>query len=157
MLLDIKDICLSVVSIILVAGFVMLVKHFLNGYRRPNGKKGGIISNHVAIAFAVVTVVALTTQDLFITLLVVLLAYIIGRGRLDEGQHYVYQVVIGAIIGVAIPYGVFYLYNNKFGSGGYITNTARMEYDDIPDRAHDDRHEADENAPELKIDDDLEL
>nr|QBK87884.1 MAG: PAP2 superfamily protein [Marseillevirus LCMAC202] len=143
------DIMLAIGSIVIVGGFTLLIKSFLHKYRRPNGKKGGIISFHVAVAFAIVTVVAMTTKDWFLTGLTVVLAYLIGRGRLDEGQHYMYQVVVGAVIGVLIPYGIFYLYYRRIRSGSY---ESRAEYNDKPDRAHDDRQEADE-APELRLED----
>ena len=137
-------------SIVIVSAFVLLVKNLLHGYRRPNGKKGGIISFHVAVAFATVTVVAMTTKDWFLTGLTVILAYLIGRGRLDEGQHYMYQVVVGALVGVLIPYGIFYLYYKRFRSES--SSYEREVYEDKPERAHDDRREADE-APELRLDD----
>lgn len=149
---DWTDIILAVVSIVAVGAFVLFVKSILRKYRRPNGKKGGIISFHVAIAFAIVTVVAMTTKDWFLTGLSVILAYLIGRGRLDEGQHYMYQVVIGAILGVAIPYSIFYLYYKRM-QGQSTRVYEREDYDDKPDRAHDDRYEADENAPELRLED----
>lgn len=152
------DIMLAVVSIVVAGAFTLLVKSLLRKYRRPNGKKGGIISFHVAVAFATVTVVAMTTKDWFLTGLTVILAYLIGRGRLDEGQHYMYQVVIGAIIGVLLPYGIFYLYYKRLSGGSSSSHTyEREDYDDKPERAHDDRHEADENAPELRLEDPDEL
>lgn len=148
------DIMLAIGSIVAAGGFTMLVKNLLKKYRRPNGKKGGIISFHATVAFAVVTVVAMTTKDWFLTGLTVLLAYLIARGRLDEGQHYMYQVVIGAVLGVSIPFGIFYLYYRKFSkSSGSSSSYEREEYDDKPERAKDDRHEADIEAPELKLDD----
>nr|QBK87562.1 MAG: PAP2 superfamily protein [Marseillevirus LCMAC201] len=147
-LVEWTDIMLAIGSIVIVGAFTLLVKNLLHKYRRPNGKKGGIISFHVAVAFATVTVVAMATKDWFLTGLTVVLAYLIGRGRLDEGQHYMYQVVVAAIIGVLIPYGIFYLYYKRINSGEYYES--REVYDDKPDRAHDDRHEADE-APELSL------
>ena len=72
------DIMLATGSIVTVGAFTMLIKSILYKYRRPNGKKGGIISFHTAIAFAIVTVVAMTTKDWFLTGLAVILAYLIG-------------------------------------------------------------------------------
>ena len=109
-LIEWTDIMLGVAAIIIAGGFTLMIKSFLRKYRRPNGKKGGIVSLHTTLAFAIVTVVAMATKDWYLTGLSVILAYLIGRGRMDEGQHYMYQVVIGALIGVMIPYGVFYLY-----------------------------------------------
>ena len=139
-------------SIVAAGGFTMLVKNLLYKYRRPNGKKGGIISFHATVAFATVASIAMITKDWFLTALTVLLAYLIGRGRMDEGQHYMYQVVIGAVVGIGVPYGIFYLYHRKFSGLGGGSGGDRFEYEDKPDKAVDHRHEADE-APELKLDD----
>lgn len=143
-----KDMAVGIGVVIATGAIVMLLKSMFYNYRRPNGKKGGVVSFHAATAFAIVTVIAMNTKDWFLTALAVVLAYLISRGRMDEGQHYLYQVVLGAIIGVAVPYGLYYMYYNKIG-GGY--GIEREEYADMPSRAVDDRHEADE-APELSLD-----
>lgn len=154
--LDWTNVMLSVGSILLAGGFTMLIKNILRKYRRPNGKKGGILSLHTAVAFAVVTVIAMTTKDWFLTGLAVILAYLIARGRMDEGQHYLYQIVITSIIGVAIPYALFYFYHKNMTVHA-DSDSSRDEYTDKPTRANDDRHEADQHT-ELKLsDDDLEL
>ena len=151
--IDWTNILLASGSIIAAGAFTFFIKNFLYRYRRPNGKKGGIISLHTTIAFATVTTIALVTKDWFLTGLAVILAYLIGRGRLDEGQHYTYQVALGAIIGVAVPYGIFYLYNKKINEKGMSEDREEREnYDDRPSNASDERHEADE-APELKLED----
>ena len=64
-----------------------------------------------------------------------------------------YQVAIRAIIGVLIPYGIFYLYYKRLHSNSSSHSYEREEYDDKPERAHDDRREADEHAPELRLED----
>lgn len=149
--IDWKQIIMGTGSIIAAGGLAMLFKMLFYKYRRPNGKKGGFISFHASMAFAIVTVIAVTTKDWYLTGLTVLLAYLVARGRLDEGQHYMYQVISGAVIGVGVPFAIFYMYHRYIDGdcGGYYE---REEYDDKPERAHDDRYEADE-APELKLDD----
>jgi amino acid transporter len=144
------EIILALGSIFLVAFFTLTTKYLMYRYKRPNGKKGGILSLHTAIAFTVVAVVALTTKDWFTTFLVILLAYIIARGRMDEGQHYMYQVVMSVIIGIGIPYGLYYLWYHKQNSSYTIND--REDYDK-PDYAEDNRHEADDEAPDLRLDD----
>ena len=143
------DIMLSVGSVAAVGGLALLIKNLFPKYKRPNGKKGGVISMHVAVAFAIVTVVAMTTKDWFLTGLTVILAYLIARGRLDEGQHYTYQVVMGAVLGVMVPFGIFYY--SRIRNAASVTYE-REEYTEAPERAQDDRYEADD-APELRLDD----
>jgi hypothetical protein len=143
------NIGLSVLSILSILLFSFIIKNLLYKIKKPNGKKGGIISFHVALAFTIVTIVALTTKDWFLTAMVIILAYLVGRGKLDEGQYYIYQVAISAIFGVLIPYGIFYLYINKFSTQNI---SYREEYEDKPPKAIDNRKEADE-APELALND----
>ena len=148
--IDWTNILLSTFSVLTVLAFAILIKNLLYKYKRPNGKKGGIISYHVVIAFSIITCIALITRDWFITLLTIILAYLIGKGRL-ETQHYLYQVAISAIMGVLIPYSIFYLYHTRIHNSGYNEDTyVRTHYDDKPDNAHDDRIEADK-ASDLKL------
>jgi hypothetical protein len=156
MIIDIKmmDMVVSVVSIIIVIMLALGIKYLFKKYKRPNGKKGGFISLHVAFAFAIITVLGLTTKNWYITSLAVIMAYLIARGRLDEEQHYLYQVILGGILGISIPIGMFYLYGKYNNSLDSVENDSesRENYDDKPTNAKDDRKEADD-SPELSIDD----
>jgi len=153
-------IVLAIISIFATTAFALLIKKLLRRIRRPNGKKGGIISLHTAIAFSTVTVIALTTRDWFITALTVILAYLIARDRIDEKKHYFSQVLFGALLGIGIPYGIYYLSEKQLGidcsngsgsSENYtVLDSFREEYDDKPGHAIDNREEAD-SAPELRL------
>lgn len=145
-----SDILVASGTLIVTGLFAVLIKNFMYKYRRPNGKKGGVISFHAVIGFAIVTVVAMTTKDWFITGLAVILGYLIARGRLDEGQHYMYQIVLSAVIGIGMPVGLYYLYYKRLQSSDSDYSYEREEYDDKPDHARDERYEADE-APELRL------
>ena len=140
------EISLGLGSILLTLILIMAMKSVFYRYKRPNGKKGGLVSVHVALATSIITVIAMTSKDPYITGLSVVLAYLIGRGRLDEGQHYLYQVLISGFIGIAIPAGIYYSY---YGSNDSVV---REVYEDKPERAVDDRHEAD-TVPELRLED----
>lgn len=149
---DWTDIALSAVAISVTGATAIVIKKIFRKYRRPNGKKGGIVSLHVALAFSVVTVLALTTRNWFITGLAVFLAYLIAKGRLDENQHYLYQVLIGLTVGIAVPYSIFYLfYQRKEHEPMVEMMPPREEYYDMPPSAMDERFEAD-TAPELRLD-----
>lgn len=155
--LSFTEIGISFASIILALGIAILIKKGFYKYKRPNGKKGGVVSLHVTLAFAIVAVIAMSTRDWFMTLITVILAYLIAKGRMDEGQHYLYQIILAAMIGLAVPYGVYYLYYrrlNPFSSGSSSGSEDRPPIESKPDRAKDDRHEADREAPDMKLDDD---
>ena len=54
------------------------------------------------------------------------------------------------------PFGIFYLYKRKlpfnFGNSKTENKTEREEYENKPEKARDDRKEAD-SVPELKLED----
>lgn len=141
-------------AIIATIAITLVIKKLFYKYKRPNGKKGGFISLHVALAFSIVAVVAVLTRDWFITLLMVLLAYLISKGRLDEGQHYLYQIVIGGLVGLAVPYAVFYIAYRKVNPFATTETFEDRPRIDKPERAKDDREEADREGADLKLDDD---
>ena len=153
--LSTPELFIAVGAIVATLFIAILIKKLFYKYKRPNGKKGGFISLHVALAFSIVGVVAVLTKDWFITMMMVVLAYLIAKGRMDEGQHYLYQVIIGGIVGLAVPYGVFYLYYRRVNpfSSSSSSYQDRPEIDK-PDRAKDDREEADREGGDMKLDDD---
>lgn len=148
MLPDWCDLSLGLGSILLTLVLILSIKSVFYRYKRPNGKKGGLVSIHVALATSIITVIAMTTKDPYITGLSVILAYLIGRGRLDEGQHYLYQVLISGFIGITIPSAIYYSYYSRTTNNDVI----REEYEEKPEKAVDDRHEAD-SVPELRLED----
>lgn len=156
--LSFTEIGISFASIILALGVAILIKKGFYKYKRPNGKKGGVVSLHVTLAFAIVAVIAMTTRDWFMTLITVILAYLIAKGRMDEGQHYLYQIILAAMIGLAVPYSVYYLYYRRVNpfasSNGGGGGEDRPPMESKPERAKDDRYEADREAPDMKLDDD---
>ena len=67
-----KEIVLSLFSIILTFGFAYFFKDWLRSYRKPNGKKGGVLSLQTTIAFSIVAVIAMVTKDVMLTALTVI-------------------------------------------------------------------------------------
>jgi len=149
-LMDGKDILLASASILITFLVAYVLKKMFYGIKRPNGKKGGIISFHIIIGFSIVSSIALISRDWFITALTIVLAYIIGRDKLEQGKHYMYQIILSAVIGVIVPYLIIYMYNNRGSLTQYSKSDSRKEYDDKPEKAIDERNEAD-LAPDLKL------
>lgn len=144
-----RDIMLSVGSILVVIGLVFLVKKYMGKYKRPNGKKKGLTSINVALAFSVITVIAMTTRDWFVTGLAIILAYIVGRNKIDSGEYYMYQVIIGAIIGIGIPFGIFYYYDKKFSKiGGDMELSKEKEHNSEEIK---EEEEIESDSEELKL------
>jgi hypothetical protein len=143
----IEQIVLIIGSIVLVFCATLVIKYILHGIKRPNSRKGGIISLHAAVAFAIVTSIAIVTQDWILVSLAVLLAFLISKGKLDTSQNYIYQIIISCIVGVGIPIGLFYLNDRRHQN----MPSERDTFENKPEKARDDRHEAD-SAPELRLD-----
>lgn len=114
------NIGLMAASILCALAFAVAMRKMGHNYRRPNGKKGGIVSIHVTIVFAIVACLVIVTKDWVVAILGLIVAYLMAKSKLLENQHYMYQVVMSAIVGACAPVGVFYLfhrYKNRSGGG----------------------------------------
>ncbi|MBT2588556.1 phosphatase PAP2 family protein [Arthrobacter sp. ISL-95] len=60
-------------------------------------------SNHAALAFGAVWIIALATRGAGITWLALSAAALVALGRIMQGAHYAHDVALGAILGLAIP------------------------------------------------------
>jgi undecaprenyl-diphosphatase len=78
-----------------------------------NGKCGGqygFISSHAANTFGFAVFTSLLTKRKSITLALLLWACIVSYSRIYLGVHYPGDVICGALFGVLVAFGVFYLY-----------------------------------------------
>lgn len=152
------EMVIGVISIILAIVVGIVIKKSTSNFRRPNGKRGGgLASFHSIVAFAILTVVWLMTRDVFITIITAVLAVSICKQRMSDDKHYAYQIILGCIIGVAVVYGVFFIYDKRPLIGINISldnfySAKRERIEHMPNSAVDDRNEAD-NYPDLKLDD----
>lgn len=154
-----KDIYISLASLIIAGGISIFLKNIFYNFQKPNGEKGGFVSFYTTIVFSIVTIVALITKDWFITLLTLIIAYLLARSRIDDNLNYNYQILLGFIIGVSVPLSIFYLINKT--NTNTITNTIlnnndnndinRINYEDKPEKAVDNRSEADDFIDEFRI------
>ena len=132
------------------------MKNLFNNYKKPNGKKGGIISLYASISFCLITIIALITKDWFIILLTLIISYLVVRCKIEDNLNYKYQIILGIILGIIIPVFIFYIYNNS-SKLAFLNkkeeNTNRMDFEDIPKTNLDNRMEADFYSEEFKIED----
>lgn len=89
----------ALVSLLIVIIMVIMLKA-LSGIGRPF--HGGLVSGHAAVAFAIATLVTLSTQDPVISLLTIVLAVMVSHSRLLMQIHTLREVVLGALSGVLI-------------------------------------------------------
>lgn len=96
-----------VVSAVLVLIAVVILKA-RSGKGTP--LEGGGVSGHSAVAFSIATSVTLNTQDPLLSLLCIILAVMVSHSRLLLRIHRTREVVLGAVIGIAITASVHLLF-----------------------------------------------
>ncbi len=102
---------LTLVALVLVVLAVLLGKALT---RSPSAFAGGMPSGHAAVAFAgwvaASFIAAGGPYGGLISLISLLMALLVCQSRIESGTHNLYQVVIGAVIGVLITVAVFQLF-----------------------------------------------
>ncbi len=81
--------------------------------RSPNSFAGGMPSGHAAVSFAGWVAVSFVASDStyggVVSLISLLMALLVCQSRIESGTHNLYQVVVGAVIGVLVTVVVFQL------------------------------------------------
>lgn len=95
---------ITVICIILVLIGVVILKSLT-----PKGTplKGGMPSGHSALAFAIATIIALSTEGVLITMLGYVMALLVAQSRIEGKIHSFLEVLAGAFLGVLIVVLVF--------------------------------------------------
>ncbi|HZF59022.1 MAG TPA: diacylglycerol kinase [Rubrobacter sp.] len=104
---------LTLVSLGLVVLIVLSVKAVT---RSPNAFAGGMPSGHAAVAFAAWVAVSFMAVDGgagryagLVSVITLLIAVLVCQSRVESGVHSVYQVAMGAMIGVLVATAAFQL------------------------------------------------
>jgi len=101
----------AIVAILAVVITVVILKAMVG---KGTPLKGGCVSGHAAVAFAVVIIVSLLTQDPICSLLTLGLALTICHSRIALGLHTLREVVLGTIVGMVLTVlvlAVFFKFN----------------------------------------------
>lgn len=126
-----KELVLTLLSVGLVillcdqisSGFFKPIFHRFRPTHHPDfkdqvdivlGYKGGMygfISSHAANAFGFSTFMALLFRNKIFTIIMVIFAIVNGYSRIYLGVHFISDVVVGALVGIASGYLVYKLYN----------------------------------------------
>ncbi len=69
-------------------------------------------SGHTATAFGTVTILSIFTKNKKISLLYLLAAILVGYSRVYLGQHFLQDVLAGALIGVPVALIVYFLFDS---------------------------------------------
>ena len=103
---------LTVVAIAVVALGVVAIKA-----TRPRGTplSGGLPSGHAAIGFAGWTAVTFvaggTSQGLLLSAIAFIMALLVAQSRVETGIHNVFEVVLGALLGITVTTLIFQLWS----------------------------------------------
>lgn len=87
--------------------------HFIDGVSLANNSS--FPSGHTATAFAIATVMVLTMKDKSWQLLILIAAVLVGYSRIYLAQHFLLDVLIGAVIGSTTGILAVYLVTNVKG------------------------------------------
>lgn len=91
------------VSITLVIILVIIIK-LKHGKGTPF--RGGMLSGHTAVAFAITTAIFFTASTT-VFFLTILMALLVAESRLETGIHTLAEVILGAVLGTAITSFLF--------------------------------------------------
>lgn len=99
---------LTLVALALVVLVVVLGKAFTHA---PNAFAGGMPSGHAAVSFAGWVAVSFIAADgLYgglVSLISLLMALLVCQSRIESGTHNLFQVSVGAVIGILVTVAVF--------------------------------------------------
>ena len=94
------------ICLILVVIATVIIKAF---YGQGTPLRGGMPSGHSALAFGTATAISLLTQDTLIITLSFFLAFVVAQSRVEGKIHTLYEVTVGAILGILIAIIIFKL------------------------------------------------
>jgi diacylglycerol kinase (ATP) len=101
---------LTLVALVLVSLLVIIGKALT---RSPNSFLGGMPSGHAAASFAGWVAVSFLAADHqyggLISLMALLMALLVCQSRVEAGIHTIYQIVVGAVLGILVTLAVFQL------------------------------------------------
>lgn len=98
----------AIVALIVVLILVVLTKAFF-GKGRP--LRGGMPSGHAAVAFSIWVAVMFISESFTPSLLVLVMAVLVAQSRVSTGAHKPLEVVLGALLGMAITFLLFKVFS----------------------------------------------
>lgn len=80
--------------------------HYVNNY---HGGRYGFMSSHAANAFGAALLGSKIIRKKYFTIFIFTLATLVAYSRIYLGVHFLGDVVCGAIVGITVAYGIYYL------------------------------------------------
>jgi diacylglycerol kinase (ATP) len=101
------------ITIIALIITIILVLAMKAGFKKGTPMSGGMPSGHSAVAFSVVTALALWTDNINITILGLIVALLVIQSRLEAKIHSFAELLAGAAIGFSVTLLLFQLFTGK--------------------------------------------
>lgn len=95
---------ITFIALILVLALVVLGKVV---FHRGTPLRGGMPSGHAAVAFCIWVITVFSKVDSLLAFLIFIMAFIIARSRIKTNIHTLWEVVVGAILGILTTTMVF--------------------------------------------------
>ena len=97
---------LTFISLVLVFLVVIASKAY---FKSGTFFQGGMPSGHTAVAFCLVIIISILTENSLIATLVLILALLVAESRIEGNIHSVWEVVAGGLIGGLVGLLIFQL------------------------------------------------
>ena len=101
-----SDIHITVIGIVIVM-ILVIVGKALTG--RGTHLRGGMPSGHSALAFSVATAVTFVSEEMLVSTLTYLLAFLVAQSRIEGKIHSTAEVIAGGILGILVTTVIFQL------------------------------------------------
>ncbi|MCT4605272.1 MAG: diacylglycerol kinase [Marinisporobacter sp.] len=91
-------------SLVIVSLVVISIKAYVG---KGTPLRGGMPSGHTALAFSALTSIAFISENTLIISLCFFLTILVAQSRIEAGIHDIFQVIVGAILGIFITVFIF--------------------------------------------------
>ena len=95
------------IALVIVSLATVIIKAI---YGEGTPLKGGMPSGHSALAFSISTAISLITEEPICIILAYLMAIITAQSRVDSEVHSVFEVIVGALLGVLLTLLIFTIF-----------------------------------------------
>lgn len=98
---------ITVIALIITMVFVIILKAF---FKKGTPFSGGMPSGHSAIAFSASTAIALWTNNVNVTILVLIISILVIQSRLEGKIHTILELLAGAVVGFTVTLLMFQVF-----------------------------------------------
>lgn len=98
------------ITAITILGILLIVVLIKSRLSSKNILQGGMPSGHAAVAFSLVTAVALLSDNILVSLFAFLLGFLVVQSRVEGRIHSIIEVILGAALGILITLLVYNIF-----------------------------------------------